>query len=210
MIKLVIFDLDGTLVDSIDFWLSLYKRTAKKFGVEINDKELKKRFGKKDVDILISLTPKDKQEEVLKYYHKLKREEKESVDLNKFEFVDNVLKNIKDKGMRIAVATGNTRDIAEFVVKKNGLDKYIDYIVAHDDVEKGKPAPDMILKIIEHFGFEKEDVLSVGDAVYDYKAAKNAGVKSGLVRTGVMDREECKECNPDYVFKDIRGVLKLL
>ncbi|OQX86581.1 MAG: hypothetical protein B6D55_05750 [Candidatus Omnitrophica bacterium 4484_70.2] len=210
MIKLVIFDLDGTLVNSIEFWLSLYKKTVKKFGVEIDEKELKKRFGKKDVDILISLTPKDKQEKILKYYHNLKKKEKNYVDLNKFEYADKVLGKIKRKGIKIAVATGNTKDIAEFIIKKNKLDKYIDYLVTNDDVEKGKPAPDMILKILKHFGLEKKEVLSVGDAIYDYEAAKNAGIKSALVKTGVLDGEECVKCNPDYVFNDIRDILKLL
>jgi HAD superfamily hydrolase (TIGR01549 family) len=210
MLKVIIFDLDGTLINSIRFWLSLYKKTAKKFGIKIDEKEVAKRFGQKDVDILISLTPKNKQKEVLEYYHKLKLKEKGNSDLKKFRFVDKVLKELKKRNIKIAIATGNSRDIADLIIKKNKLDKFIDYSVTHNDVKRGKPYPDMLLKIRRYFKIRKKEILCIGDSTYDFKAAKRAGIKTGLVKTGVLNDKEIKKLKPDFIFKDIRDVLKIL
>jgi HAD superfamily hydrolase (TIGR01549 family) len=210
MLKAIIFDLDGTLIDSVNFWLSLYKKTAKKLNIKLDEKEVSKRFGEKDVDILISLTPKEKREEAISYFYMLKEREKKRLNLKKFKFVDSVLKKIKEKKIKIGITTGNSKDIAEYIVKKNKLEKYIDYLVTHEDVKRGKPYPDMILKIIKHFKVKKKDVLCVGDSLYDFKAAKRAKVKIGLVLTGVSDKEDVEKLKPNFVFKDIRDVLKLL
>jgi len=210
MLKAIIFDLDGTLVNSVDFWLSLYKKTAKKVNIELDSKEISKRFGESDVDILLSLIPEEKRKEALDYYYKLKEKEKKKLNLKKFEFVDEVLKKIKERNIKIAIATGNSRDIAELIIKKNGLEKFIDFIVTYEDVKRGKPYPDMILKIIKHFNVKREEVLYVGDSLYDFESARRARVKIGIVLSGVLNRVEAKKLNPDFIFKDIRDVLKVL
>lgn len=210
MIKVIIFDLDGTLINSINFWLSLYKKTAKKFGIKINEEKLKKRFGERDVEILISLTPKEKRKDILNYFHKLKLKEGKKKDLKKFRFTKNVLKKIKEKNIKIAISTGNSREIADLILKKNNLSKYVDFSLTNEEVKRGKPYPDMILKIIKYFKVKKSEVLCVGDSIYDFKAARNAKIKIGLVQTGVLDLEEIKKLKPDYIFKDIRDILNIL
>jgi len=210
MLKAIIFDLDGTLVDSVNFWLSLYKKTTEKLNLKLDEKEIIKRFGESDVDILISLVPKEKREEVIKYYYMLKEKEKKKLNLKKFKFVDDVFKKIKEKKIKIGIATGNSREIAELIIKKNMLEKYIDCLVTYEDVKRGKPYPDMLLKLIKYFNVKKDEVIYVGDSLYDFESARRAKVKICIVLTGVLNKAEAEKLKPDYIFEDIRGILKIL
>jgi len=208
--KIVGFDLDGTLINSISVWLDLFKRVLKNFKINADEREIKKLFGKEYKKIVYSLAPKEKAEEIIK---KIKQERKNILFLNKFKlfpFTENVLLNIRKRGIRMATISGNDCEMNDFFINKFQLNKLVDFCICAGNVKNGKPEPDMILKTLEFFRSSKKEFIYIGDTSYDVEMGKRAGVKTGVVLTGVLDEKEAEKLKPDFIFKDIRGVLKII
>ncbi|MCK4429010.1 MAG: HAD-IIIA family hydrolase, partial [Candidatus Aenigmarchaeota archaeon] len=161
-------------------------------------------------EILHSFVPRKNRKEAVGYFNRLIN----SKDLNKhlivFKYVNKVLERLKEKKIKIGVATGNNRENMNYILSKNNMESKIDFSVSDEDVKKGKPDPEMLLKILKSAKINPDEVLYVGDAFFDIETAKNAGVKSCAVLTGVLNKKEAEESKPDFIFDDIRGVLKLV
>ncbi len=210
MFKVVVFDLDGTLIDSINIWLSLFEKVFKKYGLDVNENCIKNQFGKQDKEIISFFAKKEKREEMIDFFEVKK---KDKTFLNKFKtfpFTAKVLTEIKSKGIKISVATGNNNKIMNFILKKYDLNKFLDYHICAEEVKKGKPNPEMLLKVLKFFKVKKKDLIYIGDSPHDVKMARNAGVKIGVVLTGVLDRKSAEKLKPDFIFEDVRGVLELV
>ncbi len=208
MFKAFIFDLDGTLINSINIWVSLFKKTFKKYRINVNEKEIKIWFGKPYTEIIEHFALKDKKE-IINYF----KTEKDKIGIEKlkpFPFVAKTLKHLKQKDMKIAIATGNNNYILDKILEKYDLNKYIDYHICSEEVKKTKPDPEMILKILKYLKIDKKKTMMIGDSPYDIQMAKNAKIKSCAVLTGVLNKKSAEEIKPDYIFKNIGGVLKLI
>lgn len=207
-VRLIIFDLDGTLLDTVPMWLDLFKKSASKFKVNISADEIKKYFGKQDIEIISQIFSEDKRKEVIDYFYQLKKRYIKNVKL--FPDTKKVLSELKNKNIKIAIATGNTLDMKNFFLKKTGLYKIIDYSLCAEEVKNGKPNPDLINKIANYFDIDKKYILFVGDSIYDYYTAKNSKVKIGLVSTGVLTKEEIIKLKPDFVFDNLKEILDII
>jgi len=208
MFKAFIFDLDGTLTDSINIWASLFKKTFKKYNISINEENIKIQFGKPYTEIIEYFVPGDKKE-AIKYF----KTEKDKISIKKFKpfpFVAKTLKQLKQKEMNIAIATGNNNYMINKILEKYNLSKYIDCHICTEEVKKAKPDPEMIFKILKYLKIEKKKSLLIGDSPYDIQMAKNAKIKSCAVLTGVLNKKSAEEIKPDYIFKNIKGVLDLV
>ena len=208
MLKAFIFDLDGTLTDSINIWVSLFKKTFKKYKINVSEEIIKVQFGKPYTEIIEYFIPEDKKE-AIKHF----KTEKDKIDIEKFKpfpFVAKTLKQLKQKDMKIAIATGNNNYMIDSILEKYNLCKYIDYHVCTEEVKKTKPDPEMIFKILKYLKIEKKESILVGDSPYDIQMAKNAKIKSCAVLTGVLNKKSAEEIKPNYIFKNIGGVLDLI
>ncbi len=208
--KVTGFDLDGTLINSVEVWLSLVKKVLKRFKIEVSEKDIKNQFYKETDEVIKALVPKDKTGEVIKA---IKKERKDKLFLDRFKFfpfTKKVLQDIREKGIKIATITGNDSEINNFFMEKFKLDKLTDYNICTGDVKNGKPSPDMILEILRIFALSKKELLYIGDTVNDIEMGKNAGIKTGVVLTGVLDRKSAEKVKPDFIFEDVRDVLELI
>lgn len=105
---------------------------------------------------------------------------------------------LKDKDVLIALNTGFDRYIASLLLDSVGWSGIADVVVCGDDVNRGRPAPDLILKAMELTDCtEVSSVLAVGDTCYDLQAANNAGVLAIGVLSGAHDAEQLRAC-PHY------------
>ena len=95
------------------------------------------------------------------------------------------LKFIKSKSVPLAIFTGKGRKTSLITLENMGMLDYFDLIISGDDVQNHKPSPDGLFRIINHYKFEPEEMILIGDAPSDIKAAKSAGVKSATVLWGV-------------------------
>ncbi len=86
-----------------------------------------------------------------------------------------VLKKIKDKKIKIGLATNNFKNAVNAILKFHKIDNYFDAVVTGNDIEKAKPFPDSILKLCEKLKIMPDEAIYVGDTKNDYKAGKSAG-----------------------------------
>lgn len=204
--KAVIFDLDGTLVDSMWMWKDIDIEYLQRYGYEIDDMLQKEIEG-------MSFTE-------TAYYFKEKYDIPDSIEqikmdwmdmsLDKYKndvslkpFVPEFLHKLKDKGIKTGIATSNGREMAEACLKALDIDKYFDLIVTGCEVERGKPYPDIYMNVADRLGANYEDCMVFEDVPAGIIAGKSAGMTVCAVYDDFsknMDDE--KKQLSDYYIKD--------
>jgi phosphoglycolate phosphatase len=119
----------------------------------------------------------DKHEEWFKEYYSAHHDK----DLRLFNGIKEMLDILKNRDIKLAVATNAYRVSTIEALKHLKIYDYFDYIISYDDVKEGKPAPDMLLKLLEKTKHKREDAIFIGDSQRDYLASKAAGIKFILV-----------------------------
>ena len=193
MIKLVIFDVDGTLVDSE----SIYVKAALK-NLEVNHYNIpmsaimgiigqNKVAGQK----LIESTQDDSfnYDKYLQDFRKIREEllKKEPYKLKKGAL--NILNYCKENNIKMAIATSTARDKQTKVLTELGIIDYFDYMVFGDEIKNSKPAPDIYLKVFEHYNYDKDEMIIYEDSKNGILSAHNAGIRVVYIKD-IVDVEE--------------------
>lgn len=226
--KLIIFDMDGTLIDSVGIWNEVDRRLIEEIGGTVEDENIQvqrdqtlKRF--KDGDIYLEYCRFLSE----KYSSKLSAEEvfakrKEiAADymVNVVDFkpnAENVIKRLKELGYLLAIGTTTRRwNLERYnndnkkMMEKCILNDWFDIILAKEDVEKRKPDPEVHLKILEALDIKKEETLIIEDSLIGVEAAKNAGIECAVIYDKYSDseRDEIMKLS-NYYFNDFDEMLK--
>lgn len=109
------------------------------------------------------------------------------------------LATLKSKGYKIAVCSNSVRNTVEVMMKKSGLDKYVDIMISNEDVPAGKPDPGMYIKAMAHFGFQPQECLILEDNENGIKAARASG-------GGLLVIREVSDTNLDNILNCIRDI----
>ena len=215
-IKLIIFDFDGVLVISNRVHIDVTRRALRHVGIEreISDKEITYHFGKAYKDVLKAIMDKDYTEERLeraaRYQYNLLLSGWFMDRMQPIKGLKEFLMKLKRRGIRIVTGTGNDKKFMNKALKFLKLDNVFDLILTIEDVKESKPSPEIVEKAMKHFGVRKNETLFVGDARNDVLSAKNAGVKSAVVLTGVLNREEAGKLNPDYILENVLEIERII
>jgi beta-phosphoglucomutase len=205
--KAVIFDMDGTIIDSLQAHLRSYEVAGRREGVGIDSEKVKSMVGETAHDIVRGLFP-DKPEEEIGELVREKDEWFQSTgwrDVEEISGAERIVKELKGR-YKLAIGTSASIKDVELFSKKFGWFGLFDVFVAREDVQKGKPAPDIYLVAAQRMGVEPRDCTVVGDAKYDMIAAKAAGMRAVGVTTGVMGKDELVEAGADEVYGDLEEV----
>ena len=172
-VKAVLFDLDGVLVDSFEAWFHTFNDTLKHLGVKsVPKKEFSKIFGNtidKNIKSVINITAKEANKLAIMYFDKNKKY------VNVFPETKNILKKLSNSKVKIALITNTPKKILLPTLKHYKLKKYFKAVVAVDDVKRGKPAPDMILKACKMMKVKPKNTILIGDTKNDMIAGRRAG-----------------------------------
>ena len=115
----------------------------------------------------------------------------------------------RENGIKLGIATSNSRELAANVLKVHGVHDYFDCIMTGTDVEKGKPAPDIYLAAAEHLGVSHDKCLVFEDICHGIMAGKNAGMKVCAVEDAYSaSQRSAKQELADYYITDYTEVLK--
>ncbi|WP_236912583.1 HAD family hydrolase [Clostridium sp. Cult1] len=177
--KAVIFDMDGVIIDSEPLHFELEVELLEELGGKITKEEHKSFVGTTDYHMWNTF--KDK--------FNLKPSVEEMVEMKKKRFLENIDKvqlidNFKefmlalyDEGYPMALASSNNKKAVDAIVKKFSLDKYLKFFISGEEVNKGKPNPEIFLTVAEKMKVEPSYCLVIEDAKNGVKAAKGAGMK---------------------------------
>ena len=197
---LVIFDLDGVLVDSTEAITSTFRHVLKTVGrVSVTDKHITEMIGMPLHDMFERYLPEHGEECSTMY-----REIYGSVCVKGSKLYNGVVETLEYlKSSVLAVATTKYSKEAEILLKGMAIRKYFKFVLGIDDVQKPKPNPDVINKILEMGGFEKNRSLIVGDTNYDILAGKAAGITTVGATYGFQDKNILAAANPDFLIDSL-------
>jgi len=206
--KAVLFDLDGTLLDTKEFIFQAYEYTLDKHGLPAKDRsEIAALIGKPlgtVYDILVPGADKNG----LCDTHRLFQSE--HLDLSKpYPGTKKTLETLKFSGLKLAVVTTRAKATAVKTLELAHVLEYIDHVVGLEDVVNLKPHPEPLLKALDRLGEEPVNAVMVGDADVDVLAGKNAGTATIGVTYGFHGKTIINS-EPDWVVDDIEEIIPLV
>ncbi|MEM3510878.1 MAG: HAD family hydrolase [Nitrososphaerales archaeon] len=216
-VDLVIFDLDGTLVEFRyrfkEAKISVLKILAE-MGISLSDEALRKstqdifdeivfqvkRLGSLDLDEVMRRVS-----EVIDEY-----EMEAALTTRLFEDTLQVLQALKKLGLKLALVTNNGRKATEFMIKKFGLEGFFDAIITRNDGLRLKPYPDGIKWVLGRFAVSESRAMFVGDSPIDVKAGRAAGVVVVALKSTFFGSKSDLDVEPDYLVDNLSDILLLV
>lgn len=205
--KAILFDIDGTIVDTHDFVFDALQYTLDKHNLKVTEAQLAKVVGKQLDEFYKTLFPQKDHRPFAKSHRDFQSKYFHSVNI--FPGVKEVLRILKIKGILIGAVSNRSRDSLIKSLKIEKIDNFFDAVVAADDVKNPKPHKDHPEKALEILGVEKELAIMVGDTENDILAGKNAGIKTVGVSYGWIG-EDIKKYKPDFVIYSMSELLEVL
>jgi pyrophosphatase PpaX len=179
----VLFDLDGTLIDSGAIILASFRHaTQTVLRREIPDAELAALVGGSNIHDQMRSIDAGQVDELVRVY----REHNEPLhdELEAFEGIEHVLVQLKREGRRLGIVTAKRRKTVELAFAVLPLERYFDVVVTSDMTERHKPDPEPVLTALERLGVEPAEAAFVGDSPFDVASGKAAGVFTVAVAWG--------------------------
>lgn len=214
-IKLIIFDLDGTLVDSIEGLATAMNKVLEARGYPQHRVDDYKRFVGNGIKKLVMrglpLDSRDPETVDLCYENMLKAyAEHYATGMSIYKDIDIVLNELTSKGIKLAINTNKNQELAEKVVD-GFLNKwnFLKVIGASENYEI-KPSPAGAIHIAKAVGVEPSECIYIGDSEVDLLTAKNAGMHSILVSWGFRTEEQLAIHRPEVMVKKPIDILKYL
>lgn len=210
MIKLVAFDLDGTIGNTIPLCLHAFKNTVERYiEREISVTEIVKLFGVTEIGMLQAVVGsewKKAAEDFYKEYECL-----HYICPKPFDEIPELLREIKECGVYLALVTGKGERSCNITLRQFGLEKLF------DNIETGAPdrnrKPDALKSLLDIYGLQPEEIVYIGDTVSDVMACREAGITCYSVAWNEnAELEKLKEINQKnivYSIKDLKKHLNL-
>ena len=210
-IKGVLFDLDGTLVNTTPLILESFRHTFKQFGMAVpSDSELVAGFGLPMRTAVTAYMPEEMADEFCDAYRAYQRTRHDEL-IEGIDGVGETLSALKRSGIKMAVVTSKKRPAAIRDLGCYDLVKYFDAIIACDDCAENKPLPGPSLMALKRLGLTGADCLAVGDSPYDLQSARAADCQTAAVRYTSFDWNFIlNEGKPDYVLNKMTDLLTLI
>jgi phosphoglycolate phosphatase len=212
-VEAVIFDLDGTLIDSIDTYFAIVENALQKLHMPVVSRD----------KILAAAESEDFKWELVLPQEVLDRKEKiiedawavinaiapqmfaENLDL--IRGADHIVEDMASEGLKIGLVTSTQRRYLKIKMQpleNSGVAGLFDVIITSDDVERRKPAPDALIACAEQLNLQPTNCVYVGDTTTDMRAGKAARMRTVGVLTGFDDYESLNRENPDAIIDSVR------
>ncbi|MBB2991659.1 HAD superfamily hydrolase (TIGR01509 family) [Mycolicibacterium iranicum] len=207
----VLFDIDGTLVDSNYLHVAAWLRAFDAEGIPVESWRVHRCIGM-DGSTLMQTFAGDAAEDVLdrlKDAHSRFYKETSGL-LAPLPGARELLRGVADKGLQVVLATSAPEDELAMLREVLDCDDVVAAVTSSEDVDTAKPKPDIVEIALDRAGVSAEDAVFVGDAIWDCEAANRAGVPSIGLLSGGVSRSELREAGASDVFENARDLLTKL
>ena len=208
--KAVLFDLDGTLLNSFSAVLNTMKEAFSRNGfVPPDGFNYASIWGKRESEVLLDIgVPGETIPQILQDWTLL--EEEHGHKISCFPGVPELLVFLKSKGCKVGIVTGRSLAKTRAVPAAQALSEQLDVYITPDDTGKGKPDPEPVVYALNKLGISPDQAVFIGDSVVDITAASLAGVESVLVTWGGARDTAGFGYQPDHIVNSVEELKKLL
>lgn len=207
--KAVLFDLDGTILDTTPLILQSFQQTfAELFQRQISLEDIQPFMGKPLRAAMDFLAP-GQEELAISTYRKF-NEQNHDLWARIFPGVEDTVSQLGAQGIAMAIVTSKTSVMARRGLKLFGIDHWFHPIIGLEDSERHKPDPEPVQKALEILKLPTHLCLMVGDSPHDIASAKAAGLKTAAVRWTHVAWSEIVAAKPDYYFEAIQDLIPLV
>jgi phosphoglycolate phosphatase len=209
-LKLIIFDLDGTLVDAYPAIIKSFNYTMQRLNYPCQSAAVIRRaVGWGDENLLKPFIKRKDLRQALLIY---RQHHKHSlIKLSRlFPKVKRILTYLKDKGYKIAVASNRPTKFSWILIRHLKLAKHFDYVLCADRLKHIKPHPEILKRIIKNFKVKPQEAIYIGDMAIDAQAGQRAKIKTIIVTTGSSTKGEIKKARPYRIMGRIAKLVKVL
>ncbi len=208
-IDTILFDLDGTLVDTNDLILESFKHTLKHFfPTKKHEIDLMPFVGEPLIDSFKRLD-EDRALDMVDMY-RIHNAKHHDLLVKEFDGVYETVLELHQLGLSLAIVTNKVRDVALRGLEMTRLDQFFDTVIAFDDVKQAKPHPEPLKKAIDLLDAHPKNTLMVGDSQFDIQAGKNAGTFTVGVSWSLKGKEFIKQQQPDFIVDHMSEIIDIV
>ncbi len=211
MIQAVIFDIDGTLVDSNDLHAQAWQEAFAHFGVHLPFERIRFQIGKGGDQLIPALLSKEQVEEIGKDADEYRSDLFKRNYLPRvraFPDVRNLFLRLIGEGRRVALASSAKGDELDKYKKIAGISDLVEEQTSADDADKSKPYPDIFEAALARLGLQSDHAIVIGDTPYDAQAAAKIHLRTIGVLSGGFPEEELRQAGCVEIFQNISDLLK--
>lgn len=211
MIRTLLFDCDGTLLNTLPLIVHCFSTVSEEYtGKPLTDKEVLARFGPTETEMLRQMLPDEAQFEqaVSRFYEIYEAHHANYVEPNESLF--KMIADLRGKGYQIGMVTGKGRRSLTLDLKRVGIADVFEVLITGDDVSEPKPSPEGLLDAMRKLGADPNTTLYVGDSNDDMRAAHAAGVTAVAAQWLQRPQTDSYECNPDFIVRSVDDLQQFL
>ena len=208
-IRAVLFDLDGTLVDSNDLHVRTWVEVFAEKGIHVTADAVHAQIGK-GADLLVpALVPgaDDQTSEAFGDAHGDRFKAEYLAQVRPFPHARDLLARTKAAGRQVVLASSASREELDHYIDLLGARELVDASTTIDDVGTSKPAPDIFATALKKAGVAAAEAIAVGDSPYDAESAGKAGMGAAALRSGGFSDRELKEAGATVIYDDAAALL---
>ncbi|HEV7255927.1 MAG TPA: HAD family hydrolase [Mesorhizobium sp.] len=212
MPKAVVFDMDGTLIDTVGLHARAWEDTFRQFGHEVPAERIRGQIGKGGdqlMPVFLDQSVVEENGEAMERFRAARFKERYLPEARGFPGVRELFQRIRAQGSRIALASSCKTDEIEGYMELAGIPDLVDARTTTDDAQRSKPEPDIFqvaLKRLE--GVTPEEAIVVGDSPYDALAAAKAGIRTVGLLSGGFPEAELRQAGCIAIYKDPQDLLQ--
>lgn len=210
MIKAVLFDLDGTLLNTNDLIIKSFTDTFKHYypDREFTYQEIIDCIGPTLEQTAMKYYPQNISEMVGMYRHHYVLNHDELIKI--YPGIEEMLKALKDLGLKLAIVTSKKRDMTLKAMEHTNVLDYFDLIISSDEVTQPKPHQEPIELALKELNLLKDEVIMVGDNSHDIECANHASVKSIAVGWALKGADYLRGFNPTYIINTADELIEII
>jgi HAD superfamily hydrolase (TIGR01509 family) len=201
----VLFDVDGTLVDTNYLHAAAWWDAFRAFGRDVAMSQVHRLIGQGSERLVESVLGEPNDDIVGAHSDFFAPR---LHDLRAFDGAAELLRKVKSDGLTVVLATSASGKDASFFRQALDADDVIDAVTTNDDAESSKPDPDIVETAMAKTDLRAEECLFVGDTVWDIEAARQAGLDCLCVLTGGISEAELRDAGAIAVYRDLRHLLE--
>ncbi|ASB87215.1 pyrophosphatase PpaX [Bacillus sonorensis] len=208
-INTVLFDLDGTLINTNELIIASFLHTLEHYTPGRYTREDVLAFIGPSLYETFSWIDRDNTEEMISMYREFNHKMHDQL-VTEYDTVYETLDRLAQEGYKLGIVTTKLRDTVNMGLELTGLGRFFDTVVTLDDVKRAKPDPEPVLLALSKLGSRPDEAIMVGDNYHDILAGKHAGTKTAGVAWAIKGEASLAKHQPDYMLGKMSDLLAIL